>query len=158
MSADNKRLISTHIHMAWNRGEFDKLKGTLARQFYYKTTFTDEILNADEYIGLIASLRDAIPDIVVEIEAIMAEKDRVMTQVSFIGQVNKSVYGIPVSDKIISFPAMTIWEIEKGRIVSVDTLMDITGISRQVGKPISPQVPLDVRNSGLLNVNKTAND
>ena len=157
MSENNKKLISTHIHMAWNRGEFEKLKHTLARQFFYKTTFTDEILNAEQYIGLIAALRDAIPDLLLEIEIIMAEKDKVMTQVSFIGQVTKSVFGIPVSDKIISFPAMSVWELENGRITSVDTLMDITGISRQLGEPISPQVPLSIRSNALLNT-KTQRD
>jgi len=151
MNENNKRLISTHIHMAWNRGEFEKLKHTLTRQFFYKTTFTDEILNADQYIGLIAALRDAIPDLLLEIEMIMAEKNNVMTQVSFIGQVKKTVFGIPVSDKIISFPAMSVWELDNGKISSVDTMMDITGISRQLGEPISPQVPLSIRSNTLLN-------
>ena len=139
--------------MAWNMGNFEKLKYTLSSQFHYKTTFTDEILNAEQYFGLIATLRGAIPDLLVEIEVIMSDKNLVMTQVSFIGQVKKSIYGIPASDKIITFPAMSVWELENKRIISVDTLMDMTGISRQIGEPIQPQIPLSIRSNSMLNVN-----
>jgi len=156
VSSENKRLISTHIHTAWNMGDFEKLKHSFARQFFYKTTFTDEILNAEQYLGLIATLREAIPDILVEIEVIMSEQNRVMTQVSFIGQVEKSIYGIPVSNKIITFPAMSVWEVENNRINSVETLMDMTSISRQVGQPIQPQVPLSIRSNPVLNIKKSS--
>jgi len=138
--------------MAWNKGDFDKVKQTLAKNFFYKTTFTDEILNAQQYLGLIEALRDAMPGLSIEIELMMAEKDNVMTQVSFSGEVKKSIFGLPVSDKIISFPAMSVWEIENKKITNVDTLIDITGVSRQVGAPITPQVPLGIRSGSLLNV------
>lgn len=155
MSDDNKRLISTHIHTAWNMGDLDKLKHMFTRQFYYKTTFTDEILNAEQYVTMMAALRDAIPDLVVEIEMIMSEKNSVMTQVSFIGEVKKSVFGIPVSDKIISFPAMSVWEIDKNRISSVETLIDMTSVSRQVGQSILPQIPLSIRSNAMLNLKES---
>jgi len=155
VSSENKKLISTHIHTAWNMGDFDKLKHSFARQFFYKTTFTDEILNAEQYLGLIAALRDAMPDLLVEIELIMSEQSRVMTQVSFIGQVKKPIYGIPVSEKIITFPAMSVWEIDSQRIKSVETLMDMTSISRQIGQMISPQIPLGIRSNSMLNVKES---
>ena len=159
MSADNKYLVSKHIQLAWNSGEYEKLQQTLSKNFFYKTTFTDEILNSDQYIGLIALLRDSIPDLSVRVELIMAEDDAVMTSVSFSGKVEKSIYGIPVSDKEITFSAMSIWEIEKDKIANTDTLIDMTGISRQVGAEISPQIPLSIRSGdflkekGLKNVN-----
>ena len=155
VSSENKRFISTHIHTAWNMGDFDKLKHSFSRQFFYKTTFTDEILSAEQYLGLIAALRDAVPELLVEIEVIMAEQNRVMTQVSFIGEVEKPIYGIPVSHKIITFPAMSVWELENNRINSIETLMDMTSISRQIGQAISPQVPLSIRSNPILNVKES---
>ena len=150
MSSDNKYLVSSHIQLAWNSGEYDKLKQTLSKNFFYKTTFTDEILNADQYIGLIALLRDSIPDLSVRVELIMAEGDAVMTKVRFSGRVEKSIYGIPVSDKEITFSAMSIWEIERNKIANTDTLIDMTGVSRQVGAEISPQIPLNIRSDDFL--------
>lgn len=150
--SDNKITISTHIHKAWNKGDFEKVSSVLAHNFFYKTTFTDEILNSENYIGLIEALRAAMPELSVEIELIMSDDNYVMTQVSFIGEVKIPVFGIPVSEKIISFPAMTVWELHDNKIISADTLIDITGVSRQVGSPITPQVPLSIRSGALMNL------
>ena len=150
MNSDNKYLISSHIQLAWNSGEYDKLKQTLSKNFFYKTTFTDEILNADQYIGLVALLRESMPDLTVKVDLIMAEGDAVMTRVIFSGKVEKSIYGIPVSAKEITFSAMSIWEIKKNKIVSTDTLIDMTGVSRQVGTEITPQIPLNIRSDDFL--------
>ena len=152
MSIENKNLILRHLDLSWNKGEFDKIKNFLSDRFFYKTTFTDEILDADEYISFIQVLREAMPDLSVDIELIMSEDNRVMTQISFFGPIVKMFYGIPASDKIITFPAISVWEIEDNKITSVDTLIDMTGISRQIGMPVSPQVPLSIRSHATLNV------
>ncbi len=151
MSMHNKNLILRHLDLSWNKGEFAKIKSFLSERFFYKTTFTDEILNADQYIELIQVLREAMPDLSVDIELIMSEDNRVMTQISFFGPVVKKFYGIPASDKIITFPAISIWEIEDNKITSVDTLIDMTTIGRQIGMPVSPQIPLSIRSHGTLN-------
>jgi len=152
MSIENKNLILRHLDLSWNKGEFDKIKNFLSERFFYKTTFTDEILDADAYIAFIQVLREAMPDLSVDIELIMSEENRVMTQVSFFGPIVKMFYGIPASDKIITFPAISVWEIEDSKITSVDTLIDMTGISRQIGMPVSPQIPLSIRSHATLNV------
>lgn len=140
-----KELILQHIDLSWNQGEFAQSKLLLADNFYYKTTFTDEILGPDDYIEFISTLREAIPDISLTIELIMSEKNRAMTQISFIGEVTSPFYGIPASNKIITFPAVSIWETVKNKIKSVDTLIDMTGVSRQIGLSVSPQKPLHDR-------------
>jgi len=140
-----KQLILQHIDLSWNQGEFTQSKSLLSDNFYYKTTFTDEILDTDDYIEFIATLRKAIPDISLNIELIMSEKNRAMTQISFIGEVVRPFYGIPASNKIITFPAVSIWETEKNKIKSTDTLIDMTGVSRQIGLQVTPQKPLHSR-------------
>lgn len=150
--ADNKNLVLEHIHLSWNKGEYHKIKSYLSDRFFYKTTFTDEILDAKRYIEFISMLRDSIPDMSVEIELIMAENNHVMTQISFIGEVVSPCFGIPASDKIITFSAVSIWEIESDKIVSLDTLIDITGISRQIGEQVSPQIPLSIRSHPLSQI------
>ena len=147
---DNKNLILQHLDLSWNKGEFNRIKEFLSDRFYYKTTFTDEILDASRYIEFISILREAIPDLSVDIELIMAEGNHVMTQISFFGQVMIPFFGIPASNKIITFSAISIWEIENNKIKSLDTLIDMTGLSRQIGEPVSPQIPLSIRSNPLL--------
>ena len=143
--SNNKNIILQHLNMSWNKGELEDLKNHLSDCFYYKTTFTDEILNGEQYIRFIETLRDAIPNLSVDVEMVMSDDNHVMTQVSFIGEVTKSIYGIPASNRLITFPAISIWEIENNKIISLDTLIDITGVSRQIGSPVSPQMPLNTR-------------
>lgn len=157
MSMYNKNLILRHLDLSWNKGEFNKIKSFLSERFFYKTTFTDEILDANQYIEFIQILRDAMPDLSVDIELIMSEEHHVMTQTSFFGPVVKPFYGIPASDKIITFPAISIWEIEDNKIASVDTLIDMTGIGRQLGMPVAPQIPLSIRSHASLNVSTKKN-
>lgn len=142
---DNKSIVFQHLDTAWNKGELKNLKHNLSNGFFYKTTFTDEILNANQYLHFIETLRDAIPNLSVDIEMSMSDGNHVMTQVSFIGEVTKSFYGIPASPRLITFPAISIWKIENNKISSLDTLIDITGISRQIGSAVSPQMPLNTR-------------
>lgn len=145
MAIDNKNLVLQHFDLSWNKGEFDKIKEFLSDDFFYKTTFTAEILNAEQYINFINVFRDAIPDLNVEVELIMSEGNHVMSQVSFFGIVEKMIYGIPASDKVITFNAVSIWEINFNKIISVDTLIDMSGLERQIGASVSPLKPLKVR-------------
>lgn len=142
---DNKNIVLQHLDMSWNKGELTTLKNNLSDDFHYKTTFTDEILNAKQYIHFIEIFRNSISNLSVDVEMSMSDGNHVMTQVSFSGEVTKSLYGIPASNRLITFPAISIWEIENDKIKSLDTLIDITGLSRQIGSPVSPQIPLNTR-------------
>jgi steroid delta-isomerase-like uncharacterized protein len=145
MSSDNKQLVQRHLNLAWNQGAFDEISHFLAADFHYKTTFTDEILDAPRYIEFIQVFREAMPNLMLEVELAMAEGKHVMTQVSFFGIVEKPVYGIPASDKIITFHAMSVWEVQGKRIISLDTLIDIAGLERQLGIQVMPHRPLKAR-------------
>jgi len=141
-TSDNEQLVIDHINLVWNEGEFSTLKGLVSSGFYYQTTFTDDILNLEQYIAFAEAFRESMPELSVIIEETMVKGARVMTHVSFSGIIEKAVFGIPTSDRIIAFPAVSFWEVRHGKIGSLDTLIDITGISRQVGVPISPELTL----------------
>lgn len=131
--------------MSWNEGEYGLLSRYIAPNFHYKTTFTEDILNLDQYIDFIKVFHKSMPDLVLDIDETMSDGDRVMTCVSFSGVVEKPFYGIPVSDKIITFPAISLWSIHNGKITSLNTLIDISGVERQLGTNLSANLPLDAR-------------
>jgi len=141
MNQDNKILAQKFLHLTWNQGDFSQISDLAAENFYYKTTFTDDILSLSEYLEFINTFKTAIPDLLIHTEESMSEDDRVMTHVSFSGVVAKPVYGIPVSDKIITFEAMSLWDIKNGRVASLNTLIDIGGIERQLNTRL-PRKPL----------------
>ncbi len=144
MTQENRQLVIDHIALSWNAGKLGESKQLISPSFYYQTTFANEILNRDEYIEFIAYLREAIPDLVVEVEEVMSEGARVMTHTSFIGTVKKPVFGLPVSDNIIAFPAVSFWDVANGKIKSLNTMINISEIERQIGTGIEYDRPLSL--------------
>jgi len=140
--SDNEQLAVDHLNLTWNKGEFSSLRGLVTPGFYYQTTFTDDILNLEQYIEFAEAFREAIPELSVVIEETMVNGDRVMSHTSFSGVIEKPIYRIPASEHIIAFPAVSFWEVRRGKIANLSTLIDITGISRQVGIAISPELTL----------------
>lgn len=145
MSEANKQLVLDHIAWSWNEGRFDEFRELVSANFYYQTTFTNEIMNLEEYINFITYLREAIPGLIVEVEEIMSEADRVITHTSFIGAIKKPVFGLPVSDKIIAFPAASFWLIRNGKIKSLNTMINISEIERQLGIDLEYDRPLSLK-------------
>ena len=145
MSQENKQLVIDHIALSWNAGQYEECKQLISPSFYYQTTFTNDILNRDEYIKFIISLREAIPDLMVEVEDIMSEGDRVITHTSFIGTVNTPVFGLPASDRIIAFPAASFWGVSGGKIKSLNTMINISDVERQVGTDVDIERPLPIK-------------
>jgi len=138
----NKEIVSRQLQLSWNEGKFEQLRDSVLPDFYYKTTFTDDILNLEQYIYFIQMFRDAMPDLSVDLEEIMSEGDRVMSYVSFSGAVTKPLLKIPASDKIIMFPAVSFWTIKQDKIANLETMIDISGVERQLGVNLSSESAL----------------
>lgn len=138
----NKQLIYEHLQLSWNEGRFDELRKIVLPDFYYQTTFTDDILHLEQYIKFIQLFRMAIPELSVDVEEIMCEGNRVMSHISFGGAVTESFLGIPASNKIITLQAVSFWTIKRDKIASLETLIDISGIERQLGMSISSRASI----------------
>jgi len=132
------------LKFSWGEGDFDALRRLAVPQFYYQTTFNENILDIDQYIGFVSTFRKTMPELILDIEESMSDGGRVMTYVSFSGSVEQPFYGIPPTSKIITFPAVSLWNIENNKVKTLNTLIDISGVERQLGVTLSPSQPLDV--------------
>ena len=145
MSAANEAVVMAYLDLSWNTGKFHLIRNFLAPNFHYKTTFADDILDLEQYIEFVKTFRAAIPDLVIHVDEVMSKDDRVMTSISFIGVIEKSIFGIPPSEKVITFPAVSMWSISNGKICTLNTLIDISGIERQLNVNVDSDKPLDKR-------------
>lgn len=136
---DKKSLVIEFLNLSWNKGEFDRLGELVMPNFFYQTTFTDKILNLSQYIEFVSIFRQSMPELILDVEEVMCEGDRLMTHVSFSGVVEQPFFGIPASDKIIAFPAVSLWEVKENKICSLNTLIDIRGVERQLKVNLSPE-------------------
>jgi len=132
----NKRLVQNNLNLTWNKAKLNIVESLLTRDFVYQTRFNEAFLNRDEYLAYVKVFRSAMPDLELTIEEVMAEGDRVMSRVTFSGAVTKPFYGIPASDRVIAFEAISMWDIRFGKISRMETLLDMASIERQVKKDL----------------------
>jgi len=132
MQNDNKAIAHKFLDLSWRKDNIKELEAISTENFYYQTTFTDEIFSLKQYIDYIKTFRISMPDIMLHIEETMCEGNRVMTHISFSGTVKEPFYGIPSTDSIIAFPVISLWDIKNGKVASLNTLIDIRGIENQL--------------------------
>jgi predicted ester cyclase len=63
---------------------------------------------------------------------VVAEGDRIVTQSLFCGTLIKPIFGFISSANVVTFSAVSFWEIKKGQIHSQNTLLDIVEMMRQM--------------------------
>jgi len=141
----NKRLVQNNLNLTWNKAKLSIVESLLTRDFAYRTRFNEAFLNRDEYLAYVKVFRRSMPDLELTIEELMAEGNRVMSRVTFSGTVHQDFFGIPASDRVIAFEAISMWDIRFGKISSLETLLDMASIERQVSKdlPILEDLTLD---------------
>ena len=129
---NNKDLVRRHIELSWNKGKFNLLQQLVSKRFRYQTTFRDGFKDFDEYTEYVTEIRNAVPDLEVSIEEIMAEEDKVITFSIFCGSFNKPLFGMPANGKVIAFSAASVWTIYKGKVETQTTMVDLMGLQRQL--------------------------
>jgi len=132
MDEENKDLVRRHIELSWNKGKFNLLQQLVSKRFRYQTTFKDGFKNFDEYTEYVSEIRNAVPDLEVSVEEIMAEDNKVITFSTFAGSFTKPLFGMPANGKVIAFSGASVWTIHKGKIESQTTMVDLMGLQRQL--------------------------
>jgi len=134
MIEENKQLVAKFIELAWNQGRFNLAKALVSRDFTYQANMVKISMNFDLASKAIEAVRNAMDDFEVMPIEIIAEGNKVVSQSSFCGTLVKPLYGFKPSDKVITFTAVSFWEIKHGHITSVNTTLDYLELSRQMLK------------------------
>ena len=89
-----------------------------------------------------AMLREAFPDIAVEISAVLAESDRIACRVCVTGTHRGDLFGVPASGKPIRFALHEFHEFAGDCIRRSFHMEDLFGLFMQIGRwPAIPQAP-----------------
>ncbi|MCJ8169994.1 ester cyclase [Atopomonas sediminilitoris] len=138
-----KRLTRQHIDLSWNKGHLALIEQRHALNFQYKSSFVGHPLDTAGYQGLVNEIRDAMTDLQVEIEDIIAEGRTVVTWSTFIGTITKPALGYPASDKILSISAMAFWRYgPSGKLEELCTLFDMESFRAQLGLNTRPNAEI----------------
>ena len=132
MSEQNKALLQRAVEEVWNRGNFDVLGELVANDFVIHMPHADVhgLGGVRQYFTM---LREAFPDLHFEIDAQLADGDRVVTRWTAHGTHEGEFQGIPPTGKQVRLTGTDIDRIAGGKAVECWTNTDELGLLRQLG-------------------------
>ncbi|MBI2760630.1 MAG: ester cyclase [Chloroflexi bacterium] len=95
-------------------------------------------MDRDGFRGLVAGFYAAMPDLVHDIEAMIAEDGTVATKLTIRGTHTGEMMGIPGSGASVAAAAMNIYRVEDGKLVSARIVADMMSLMTQIGAIPSP--------------------
>lgn len=128
----NKKLVEKFIEFTWNQGRFHLARNFVRRDFKYNVSLLNQTFEYDMASQVMQNVRNSMDDFEVMLEDVVAEGDRVVTQSSFCGTLVKPMFGFTPSTNVVTFSAVSFWQIKKGQIQSLNTLLDTAELMRQM--------------------------
>ncbi len=118
--SENKRRTAELYEKAWGQGDLAVIDEVFAPRHILH--WNDLRPSAQERTSaevktIVRAYREAFPDLVVTVEALVAEGDRVVVQVRFVGTHMRAYEGYPPTNKKSSFTDMQILRFAEGKIV-----------------------------------------
>ena len=142
MSEFNKRLIEHFVQLSWNTGRFHLLRHIVSHDFVYHTSFSDDFKDFDGFVQYLQEIRQALSDLEVTIEDLMAEDDRVISVSTFSGSFDRPLFGMKPNGRIVSFTGISTWQVRRGKVCSQNTLVDIAQLQRQLAAGGNTGMPM----------------
>jgi steroid delta-isomerase-like uncharacterized protein len=87
---------------------------------------------------LIASFRTSFPDLNATVEEQIAEGDKVVTRLTMSATHQGEFMGMPATGKSFSIPAVSIWEVRGGQLISEWVSWDSMDMMQQLGAMPAP--------------------
>ena len=106
---------------------------------FYAPTSPEPMKGFEGYMGVLAMMRGAMPDIKWHIEEMIAEDEKVLVRYTMTGTQTQPLMGIPATGKSINVTAMNIYEFKDGKIIREHGLPDMFSLLMQLGVIPMPQ-------------------
>ena len=134
----NKEIVRRFVEELWNRRKLE-----LADELFDRDCVTHQLRIGADPAGAtrgpevmkhhVSEWLASFPDIKFSIEQMLAEDDRVMTQVVARGTHKGAWLGIPPTEKVITILMFVVHRIANGLIVEDWVLLDALGVFQQLG-------------------------
>jgi steroid delta-isomerase-like uncharacterized protein len=128
----NKAIVRRVFEEAVNQGNL-ALADELLASDYVNHDMPAPAPGVEGYKQVIAMFRSAFPDMVVTLEDVIADGDRVSTRGHFEGTHRGDFMGIPATGKKVSVSYIDIWRLENGKGRENWVQMDLLGMMQQLG-------------------------
>jgi steroid delta-isomerase-like uncharacterized protein len=135
MSEENKQLMRRWFEEVWNRGRAGAIDEMFAADglVYGLMEDPNEAMNPSAFRDLHTKFRGAFPDMIITVEDVIAEGDKVAARCSVRGQHKGGHLGIAATDTPVDFTGIAIVRIHDGKIVEAWNNFDFMRMNKQLG-------------------------
>ena len=135
MSSDEDVDVVRRVYAAVNSNDVASLAEIFAPDMV-RHDLTSMIANSEggeAVTNFLQMLRQAMPDLHMELEDVFGDDGRVAARVTLTGTHEGAFLGAEPTGKRVSFPAITLYRIENARVAEAWSLVDWAGALRQMG-------------------------
>ena len=136
MSEENKALVRRWFEEVWNKGRSEAIEEMFAEDGIAHGLSDDPAASMKgprDYRPFYETFRGAFPNIVVNIEDMVAEGDKVAARCSVTGKHTGDNLGFAATNTGVDFTGITIVRISDGKIVEAWNNFDFMRMNRQLG-------------------------
>jgi steroid delta-isomerase-like uncharacterized protein len=129
----NKALMRSYIEEAWNKGDLDFIDKNFSADFVGHGAFRGQPTNRDGVKSVISTIRNAIPDLHITIEDMLAEDDKVALRDVAKGTHKGDLMGAKATGNKISVSETGVVRVKDGKVVEAWANRDDLGFFQQIG-------------------------
>lgn len=134
MSTDTIKDILRRYYEAFNRGDFPALDHMIDDEFVEHEQLPPRIAPDREGVKqYVRMLREAFPDLHLEIQDLAADKDKVWAHIVMTGTQRGPYMGIPPTGKCVMMRLVDIWRFARNRMVEHWSISDQNLMQQQMG-------------------------
>jgi steroid delta-isomerase-like uncharacterized protein len=135
---DNKATVRRYLEEAWNQKNLGILDQLTASDYARYISGQASPLDREGQKQRIASFHQALPDVHLTLEDLIAEGDRVVFRITLRGTHSGTLMGVPPTGKQVTISAFDIARLADGKIVEHWGQMDTFGLLQQLGAISTP--------------------
>lgn len=139
MSEENKALTRRIVEEVWNRGNLDFVDESFAPDYQDHNPRPGQEPGIEGYKGGVSMMRSAFPDLSLDIEDIVAERDRIALRYTLQGTHDGDFMGVPASGRRVSSDGMVFARFQDGRVVERWGIQDMLTLLQQIGAFPAPE-------------------
>jgi steroid delta-isomerase-like uncharacterized protein len=129
----NKTLIRRHFEEIWNQYRLEVVEELVAPDYYTHYPIPGQPQGIDGFTYAVRTVRDAFPDMVITIEDMIAEGDKVVARLTAQGTHRGSLGGIEPTGREATWTGIRIFRIADGKIAEHWANWDDVSLGRQLG-------------------------
>ena len=126
------RLVRSFYSDLWNRFDRSQVRRLLTDDVHFRGSLGQVAQGHEQFWQYVEFIRAAFPDFHNDVEDLVSEGERAFARLLYSGTHKGELFGVPASNRRISYAGAALFRVRGDRICSVWVLGDIHGLLGQL--------------------------